>query len=58
MSFPKPFRGSAPSMESDAASAPACWISGPHYLLLENFFNLSDLLLNFTGVFFGVAFDL
>jgi hypothetical protein len=52
---PQRFRSVAPTMESDA---PACWTSGPHCLLLENFFNLSDFLLNFTGVFFGVAFDL
>jgi hypothetical protein len=27
-------------------------------LLLEHFFDLSDLLLNFAGVFFGVSFGL
>jgi hypothetical protein len=27
-------------------------------LLLEHFFDLSDFLLNFAGVFFGVAFGL
>ena len=27
-------------------------------LLLEHFFDLSDLFLNFAGVFFGVAFPL
>jgi hypothetical protein len=27
-------------------------------LLLEHFFDLSDLFLNFAGVFFGVAFGL
>jgi hypothetical protein len=30
----------------------------PPDLLLEHFFDLSDLLLNFAGVFFGVAFGL
>jgi hypothetical protein len=28
------------------------------YLLLEHSFDLSDLFLNFAGVFFGVAFGL
>jgi hypothetical protein len=30
----------------------------PPNLLLEHFFDLSDLLLNFAGVLFGVAFSL
>jgi hypothetical protein len=30
----------------------------PTSLLLEHFFDLSDLFLNFTGVFFDVAFGL
>ena len=30
----------------------------PPNLLLEHLFNLSDLFLNFAGVFFGVAFGL
>jgi hypothetical protein len=31
---------------------------GPSDLLLEHFFDLSDLFLNFAGIFFGVAFGL
>jgi hypothetical protein len=30
----------------------------PPDLLLEDFFDLSDFLLNFTGIFFDVAFGL
>ena len=30
----------------------------PPTLLLEHFFDLSDLFLNFAGIFFGVAFGL
>jgi hypothetical protein len=30
----------------------------PYNLLLEHFFDLPDLFLNFAGVFFGVAFGL
>ncbi len=38
------------------SNAGTCSGQSPPNSLLEYFFDLSDLLLNFAGVFFGVAF--
>src|ERR1017187_1869517 len=43
---------------SAVPNAGTCSGQSPTTLLLEYFFDLSDLFLNFAGVFFGVAFGL
>jgi hypothetical protein len=40
------------------SKAETCFGQSTADLLLEHFFDLSDLLLNFAGVFFGISFGL